>query len=91
MIEIVDAVASAHRLSREALIGKSRNMRLVRPRWMAMRLLRDRGEKLEVIGALLGNRDHATVFWGLRRAADLMREDEDFRSTLRRLKKEIAA
>lgn len=91
MMDVINAVASAHCLSVKAMVSKSRNMRLVRPRWMAMRLLRDQGIKLDAIGSALGDRGHATVFSGLRRFGELVREDEEYRRLYRRLADAIAA
>jgi len=66
--EVLQTVAKCRRLTVDDLRGPSRRAYIVRARWEAMRMLRDRGLSLSAIGIIL-NRDHTTVLHALRRTA----------------------
>ena len=66
--EVLQTVAKCRRLTVDDLKGPSRRAYIVRARWEAMRLLRERGLSLPAIGLML-NRHHTAVLHGLRRAA----------------------
>lgn len=62
------------------ILSPRRADRFARPRFAAMRLIRDRlGLSTTMIGKLLGGRDHTTAISGLKRAAYLHEHDEDWR------------
>lgn len=74
--DILGHVARIFAVERTALTGRSRSASVVAARHAAMLVLRERyGLSLAVIGALLGNRDHTTVRYGLEVAASRCRHD----------------
>ena len=78
--QIVEAVALHFSVAINALQGRSRSRAIVRPRQIAMYLIRqETGASLPQIGAVLGGRDHTTVLYGCGRIADLIEEDADVR------------
>lgn len=63
-----------------AVIGASRIKPLVRCRWGIILTLSRRGWSTPRIGHLLGNRDHTTIMYGLRKAANLYCDSPAFRA-----------
>jgi chromosomal replication initiation ATPase DnaA len=64
---IIDAIAAGFGLSRAQLLHGGKGRDLVRPRWLAMYLVRAmEGLSLPQIGALFGGRDHTTVLHACR-------------------------
>lgn len=60
--------------------GPRRQVDIVRARWaVAWAARRAFGSSLSLLGRVLGHRDHATIFHGLRVAEDLRREHLPFR------------
>ncbi len=81
MIGVLNAVAQVSKVPAARLLGSGQERRQVRPRHLAMYLLRElcAGASLPAIGHFLG-RDHTTVLYGCRRAEDLLARDAGFRS-----------
>lgn len=66
--EIIHDVARKHGMSFAELTGHSRRQKIVKARWEAMHLLRERTTlSLPQIARRLGLHDHSTVIHGLRR------------------------
>jgi hypothetical protein len=80
MAAILAAVAEAAGVAPERLRGRAQDHALARTRHLAMLLLRERcaGASLPAIGDFLG-RDHSTVIYGCRRAAERLAGDTDYR------------
>jgi hypothetical protein len=75
-------------ITRDELVGVNRTDRLVRPRHMAMYLMREIiGQKASfpAIGRQLGNRDHTTVLHGYRSVASRLEADASFAEKVRAL------
>ncbi len=67
-------------LSADRLTGPCRTKQCVRPRFVAMKITRDRTHlSYPQIGRRYGNRDHTTVMKACERAEELIKKDEDFR------------
>jgi chromosomal replication initiator protein len=78
---IIREVASRRGVSEEDLLGRSRLKPFVEARQEAMWELRRRtGLSLPMIGHLLGDRDHTTVMWGIRRHADRLAAQQQERA-----------
>jgi chromosomal replication initiator protein len=79
--QVVQAVLRFYGVNGEMLTGRKRNKEIVRPRQVAMYLLRKETQaSLPEIGATLGGRDHTTVLYGIQKIEGLLEQD----STLRR-------
>src|SRR5262249_23061274 len=64
MARVVEAVAGKYRVTRKAILGKSRMRNVARARQIAMYPRRPLGVSLTHIARQLGNRDHTTVLHG---------------------------
>lgn len=74
--DILGRVAQIFAIDRRALTGRSRSARTVAARQAAMLVLREcYALSLAEIGALLGNRDHSTVRYGITAAQTRRRHD----------------
>ncbi len=87
--KIVEIVARYYGLESDLLRGKARDKQIVRPRQIAMYLMREETEApLLRIGEALGGRDHSTVLHGCDKIERELGEDDEFRrevSSLREL------
>jgi len=81
MAAVLEAVAQAAGVEPKRLRGRGQDQDLTRIRHLAMLLLRQHcaGTSLPAIGDFLG-RDHSTVIYGCRRAAERLTRDPDYRS-----------
>jgi chromosomal replication initiation ATPase DnaA len=79
MAEVLVAVARAGGVDRAEIVGPSQGRHLTPLRQLTMLLLREvcAGASLPAIGHFLG-RDHTTVHYGCRKAAQRLRTDPDF-------------
>ena len=77
---VLAAVAEAAGTGAAHLLGPRQTRALARPRQLTMYLLRQHcvGASLPAIGHFMG-RDHTTVLYGCRRAAELLARDAEFR------------
>ena len=80
MSSVLAAVAEASGTGAAHLLGPGQSRALARPRQLTMYLLRQHcvGASLPAIGHFMG-RDHTTVLYGCRRAAELLARDTGFR------------
>ena len=87
---ILGAVADYYQVSQEDLKGKARDKRVVRPRQVAMHLLREETElPLVEIGNLLGGRDHSTVMHSLEKVGTEMKEEGSLSIEVRTIQEAI--
>ncbi len=85
--EIIAAVADFYGVAVGDLIGPRRSKGLVKPRQIAMYLMREEtSASLPQIGAALGNRDHTTVLHGHNKVAASAEEDDQLRREMATLK-----
>lgn len=81
--QIIDAVVEFYGISRAEIVGKGRRKDLVRPRQIAMYLIREEaGASLVEIGNALGKRDHSTVVHGIEKIETALHNDQRMRDEL---------
>lgn len=80
--DILRATARHYSLAIADLKGGRRFRHIVRPRHVAMHLLREQGLSFPFIGKLLGGLDHTTVMSGCRVIEALLTKDEKVRRDL---------
>ncbi len=77
---VLSAVAKFYQVSEDAIRGRKRNKDIVRPRQVAMYLMRkETNSSLPDIGAALGGRDHTTVLYGVEKINGLLEQDNTLR------------
>ncbi len=87
---ILQCVASFYNTKVSDLKGQRRLKQLVRPRHVAMYLVRRHTElSFPEIGRLFGNRDHATVQHACKKIASLLSKDVDLRNAIQTLERSI--
>lgn len=75
---IIETVSSYYNLSSEEICGKRRNKEIVRPRQIAMYLLRkENSMSFPSIGDYFGGRDHTTAMHACEKIEKLLERDED--------------
>ncbi len=80
---IVEIVAGHYSVSLSAMQGKSRTKDIVRPRQVAMYLIRNEtSATLVEIGQVLGGRDHTTIMSGITKIESDLASDSGLRSQL---------
>lgn len=90
--KIRDMVCDYFSLSVEAISTRSRKREVVQARQIAMYLSkRLTKNSLSSIGALIGQRDHATVLHACKIVNDLMEIDKNFRSSVQDIEKRLKA
>ncbi len=81
--QIVDAVVGYYDISLSEISGKGRRKDLVRPRQIAMYLIREEaGVSLVEIGNVLGGRDHSTVVHGIEKIETALHTDQRLRDEI---------
>lgn len=87
---IISIVMDFFEISKEDLLGKSRQKNLVYPRQVTMYLIREELKaSFPTIGRELGGRDHTTAMHACQKINDKMQIDEQIRRDLDRLKQKI--
>jgi chromosomal replication initiator protein len=87
---VIEIVADFYSLSPEDLKGRSRTQKVVKPRQIAMYLARQETEaSLPTIGKALGDRDHTTVLYSVRKISDQTERDEMLRREVLAIKKKL--
>jgi chromosomal replication initiator protein len=90
--QIIDVVTGYFAISRAEICGKGRRRDLVRPRQIAMYLIREEaGSSLVEIGAALGGRDHSTVVHGIEKVENHLGMDQKLRSEVMDLRERLYA
>lgn len=94
---IINSVATSYGVKPELLMGRSRKQKLVRARYVAMRLLRDvkwsDGRvrfSVPTIGLMFG-RDHSSVSYALQQFDDMADRDDQMRAVYEILSEQMAA
>jgi chromosomal replication initiator protein len=88
---IQDLVAGHWTVTRQAICSPRRTKDLTVPRQVAMYLMRGILDlSLVQIGSHFGGRDHSTVIHSIRKVEETMQEDEDFRSTVTKLREDLS-
>jgi len=85
--KIIDAVAQFYKVSPKKLQQKSRKVRFMKPRHIAMYLLREELKRsFPSIGRLFGSRDHTTAIHAHRKIAKMVQTSPELKSELERIK-----
>lgn len=79
---IIEAVAAAARIPPHRILGTSRESHVMLARYIAARIMRERGHALLAIGAALGGRDHTSIINGLGMINRRISEGNDEAETL---------
>ncbi len=88
--QVVSIVAKHFNLKPTDLTGPKRLAKLVKPRHLAMYLLRaELGLGLVEVGQLLGNRDHTTIMHGVEKIARQLDNDRELRKELITIKQTL--
>lgn len=86
--EILESVSKFFDIPVDVIVGKRRNARIAEARMAAAYLLRkDRYLNLGLkhIGSILGGKDHTTIMHSVKRTAELIQIEEDFRDKIKQL------
>lgn len=87
---ILEVVSEHFHVSTEQLVSKSRSSEIVKPRQIAMYLSKNMtGTSLEVIGSLLGGRDHSTIIHGIKKVEEDYIKDEAIKNQIQTIMKKI--
>ena len=88
---IIEMVADHYGVTVDQMISSSRQKIISRPRQIAMYLCREMVDTpLNAIGALLGDRNHATIIHGANIIADEYNKSETFKNEIDSIKKKIS-
>ena len=80
IVKVQKTVCDYFKISRDALVSKSRKRQIVQARQIAMYMSRNlMGCSLSTIGSELGGKDHATVLHACSTVSDLMATDKTFK------------
>ena len=87
---VVEQVAAHYNLKVYQLKGAKRNRVIVRPRQVAMYLLReDLRLPLTEVGRFLGGRDHSTILHGVEKVTQLLVDDQDLSLDIAGIRKAV--
>ncbi len=90
--QVIEAVARYYRVDPRALRGKQRDRQIVRPRQVAMYLMREETEaSLPEIGRELGGRDHTTVLHGWEKIKAEVEVDDELRKAVLAIREALYA
>lgn len=84
---IIDAVCGAFVVHRDAMLARSRQQWIVRPRWAAMLLMTELGMSTPHIARALGLKDHTSVMHGQRQGRKLIATDSDYAERVKKARK----
>lgn len=87
---IIEAVSAYYNLRPHELVGESRRKEVVRPRQIAMYLLRnENGFSFPTIGQSFGGKDHTTVMHACEKVEETLEMDEVLRQDLTTIKQKL--
>lgn len=87
---ILDVVSEHFHVTTDQIISKSRSSEIVKPRQIAMYLCKNMTDSsLELIGSLLGGRDHSTIIHGIKKVDEDYNNDEAMNNLINTIKKKI--
>jgi chromosomal replication initiator protein len=88
--QIIQAVARFHNVKALDLRGSSRINRLVRPRQIAIYLIREHTDlSFPDIGRIIGNRDHSTIQYACRKIKGMIQKDPNMATLVEMIEKNI--
>ena len=87
---IIEIVCDHFDIPMDKMISKSRSSEVARPRHIAMYLCKElTNNSLQVIGGLLGGRDHTTIMHGVNKIQDEYVDNENTKNLIDTLKRKI--
>lgn len=87
---IIEVVSEHFHISVDQMISKTRSSEIARPRQIAMYLCKAMtSDSLDVIGQLLGGRDHSTIIHGIKKVTKDYEENDSTRTLIETIKKKI--
>ena len=87
---IIEVVSEHFHISVDQMISKTRSSEIARPRQIAMYLCKTMtSDALDVIGQLLGGRDHSTIIHGIKKVTKDYEENDSTRTLIETIKKKI--
>lgn len=87
---IIEVVSEHFHISVDQMISKTRSSEIARPRQIAMYLCKTMtSASLDVIGQLLGGRDHSTIIHGIKKVTKDYEENDSTRTLIETIKKKI--
>ena len=87
---IIEVVSEHFHISVDQMISKTRSSEIARPRQIAMYLSKTMtSDSLDVIGQLLGGRDHSTIIHGIKKVTKDYEENDSTRTLIETIKKKI--
>lgn len=87
---IIEVVSEHFHISVDQMISKTRSSEIARPRHIAMYLCKTMtSDSLDVIGQLLGGRDHSTIIHGIKKVTKDYEENDSTRTLIETIKKKI--
>mgnify|MGYP001301238406 CR=1 FL=1 len=87
---IIQTVADHFNVKYDDIISSKRNANIVHPRQIAMYLCKTMtSDSLDVIGQLLGGRDHSTIIHGIKKVTKDYEENDSTRTLIETIKKKI--
>ncbi len=87
---IIEVVSEHFHISVDQMISKTRSSEIARPRQIAMYLCKNMtSDSLDVIGQLLGGRDHSTIIHGIKKVTKDYEENDSTRTLIETIKKKI--
>jgi len=88
--EIIAKTAQYFNLAVNDILGKSRERKLVRPRQIAMYIMRDElNMPFPKIGDVLGGKDHTTIMHGVKLITNLIKKDEQIQNHITLIKENL--
>jgi chromosomal replication initiator protein len=88
--DIITKISDLYNISVEDIISKSRQSKIVTPRFVAMYLTRKLTDMTTTdIGKQFGHRDHSTVVNAINKIEEDMKNDSDFKEQIEELKLEL--
>ena len=87
---IIEVVSEHFHISVDQMISKNRSSDIAKPRQIAMYLCKNMTSySLDVIGSLLGGRDHSTIIHGIKKVTEEYENNESTRQMIETIKKKI--
>ena len=85
--KIINTVAQFYQVTPKKLEKKSRKVKFVKPRQVAMYLLREElNRSFPYIGRLFGSKDHTTVIYAYKKIKDSLQNSPELRSELEQIR-----
>ena len=89
---IIQSVATTFGITPTVIVGKKRNKNIVKPRHIAMWLVRKHTDlSFPDIGKVFGGRDHASVQYAVSKITGLLETDPDLKNTIKVIERNLSS